>query len=354
MGTLAQMEAEGHEQVAFFSDPASGLRCIIAIHDTTLGPAIGGTRMWTYPTEEAALTDVLRLSRAMTYKAAAAGLDLGGGKGLIIGDPHRDKSEALFLAYARSVESLGGRYITAEDVGTTPDDLAIVMRGTRWITGKPLEVGGSGDSAPATGFGVYQAMRACADEVWGGPSLEGKTVALQGFGKVASQLAKHLLRDGASLVVAEPNPSAQLRAAEEFGARIVALDDIYDVECDIFAPCALGGALTEHTVPRLRCAIVVGGANNQLSGDEDGARLRDAGILYAPDYVVNAGGIINLSFELTAYDPDAAMARTARIYDTVKEVIAVAKREGIPTSTAADRIAERRLEQAKRGERIAS
>ena len=349
MRVLGEMEARGHEQVAFFSDRDSGLRAIIAIHDTTLGPALGGTRMWTYPSEEAALTDVLRLSRAMTYKAAAAGLDLGGGKGLIVGDPQRDKSEALFLAYARAVDSLGGRYITAEDVGTTPDDLAVVMRGTRWIAGKPPEAGGSGDSAPATAFGVYQAMRACAEEVWGSPSLEGRTVALQGFGKVASNLARRLKADGASLVVAEPGEMARRRAQEEFGARIVGLDEIYDVDCDVFSPCALGGVLNGETIPRLRCPIVAGGANNQLLEAADGLRLRDAGILYAPDYVANAGGVINLSSELTGYDADAAFARTANIYNTVKEVFATAKAEGIPTSEAADALAERRLAQARAG-----
>ena len=214
MDTLNAMRTEGHEQVSFFSDPSSGLRCIIAIHDTRLGPSLGGTRMWPYDSEAAALTDVLRLSKAMTYKSAAAGLDLGGGKGLIIGHSRRDKTEALLLAYARAVDSLGGRYITAEDVGTTPADLEIVMRGTRHMVGKPRHAGGSGDSAPPTGLGVYESMRACAVEVYGSPSLEGRTVALQGFGKVASHLARYLVEGGARLVVADPNADARQAARD--------------------------------------------------------------------------------------------------------------------------------------------
>ena len=346
MDVLANMESQGHEEVAFFHDERSGLRCIIAVHSTLLGPSLGGARMWTYPSEAVALTDVLRLSRAMTYKAAVANLPLGGGKGLILGDPHVDKTERLLRAYGRAVNSLGGRYITAEDVGTSPDDLTIVMQETQWIVGKPLEVGGSGDSAPATGFGVYQAMRACAKEVYGDASLEGKSVALQGFGKVASNLAHYLQKDRVRLIVSEVYPESRQRAVEEFGAEVVEPEAIYDVPCDIFSPNALGGVLNRETIPRLRCKIVTGGANNQLLEPMDGDRLRDAGILYAPDYVANAGGIINLSFELTTYDAKAAMDRVSLIYDTVEEVIAVAKAQGLATSAAADRLAEARLAQA--------
>jgi leucine dehydrogenase len=347
MDVLTGMEAQGHEAVAFFSDPATGLRSIVAIHDTTLGPAVGGTRMWVYPTEGDALEDVLRLAKAMTYKAAVAGLDLGGGKGLIMGDPHRDKTEGLLRAYARAVDSLGGRYITAEDVGTTPDDLAIFMQETRWMVGRPLESGGSGDSAPLTGYGVFQATRACALEVFGDASLDGKTVAVQGFGKVASSLARFLKEDGARLVVTEINAAARERAASEFGALIVEPEAIFDVDCDIFAPCALGGALTERTVPRLRCRIVAGGANNQLTDPAVGEQLRRAGILYAPDYVVNAGGLINLSFELTEYDAEAARTRVDGIYDTMTRIIEAAKRDDVATAVAADRIAEARLNAAR-------
>ncbi|MEE9284690.1 MAG: Glu/Leu/Phe/Val dehydrogenase dimerization domain-containing protein, partial [Dehalococcoidia bacterium] len=308
MGLFQSMAAEGHEAVAYFANPDVGLRCIIAIHDTTLGPALGGTRMWPYATEAEALTDVLRLSKAMTYKAALAGLDLGGGKAVIMGDPARDKTEALLRAYGRAVDSFGVRYITASDVGTTPQDLEIIMQQTRWMLGRPRESGGSGDSAPATAYGVLQAMRACADDVFGDPSLSGRTVVMQGFGKVASSLARRLKDEGARLVVAEIVPQARERAAGEFGARIVAPDEIFDVEGHIFAPCALGGVLNDSTIPRLRCPIVAGSANNQLAEQADADRLEAAGILYAPDYAVNAGGIINLSFELTGYEPEVAMA----------------------------------------------
>ena len=347
MNVLSGMQAQGHEAVVFFSDPATGLRSIVAIHDTTLGPAVGGARMWVYPSEEAALEDVLRLAKAMTYKAAVAGLDLGGGKGLIIGDPRKDKTEALLRAYARAVDSLGGRYITAEDVGTTPEDLAVFMQETRWMVGRPLEAGGSGDSAPLTGYGVFQGMRACALEVFGNPSVEGKTVAIQGFGKVASNRAGYLKEGGARLVVTEIDPSARDRAAREFGARIVEPEAIYDVDCDIFAPCALGGVLTEETVPRLRCGIVAGGANNQLADPGGGEQLRRAGILYAPDYVINAGGLINLSLEMTMYDPEAARVRVEGIFDTMTRIIATAKQDDVATADAADRMALARLDAAR-------
>ena len=293
------------------------------------------------------MVDALRLAKAMTYKASLAGLDLGGGKAVIIGDPHRDKTEPLLRAYGRAVDSQGGRYITAEDVGTTPKDLEIVMQETRWMVGKPLGMGGSGDSAPATGFGVYQGMRACAAEVFGDPSLKGRTVAIQGFGKVASALARHLRDAGAALVVAEIYPESQARARDEFGVRIVPPDDIYDTPCDIFSPCALGGVINKETIPRLKCRIVAGCANNQLLEEADGARLHQAGILYGPDYLINAGGIINLSFELTRYDAQAAMAKVSKIYETMEKVIALSKAEGIPTARTADLLAEQRLEAAR-------
>ena len=347
MALFRTMAAEGHEAVVFFSDPSVGLRCVIAIHDTTLGPALGGTRMWPYATEAEALTDALRLSKAMTYKAALAGLDLGGGKAVIIGDPARDKTEALLRAYGRAVDSLGGRYITASDVGTTPQDLEIIMQETRWMLGRPRESGGSGDSAPATAYGVLQAMHACADDAFGDPSLSGRTVVIQGFGKVASNLARRLKDEGAELVVAEIASRARDRAAEEFHARIVRPDEIYDVEGDIFAPCALGGVLNDSTIPRLRCRIVAGSANNQLAERADADRLEAADILYAPDYAINAGGIINLSFELATYEPEIAMARVAKIHDTMAQVIAIAKNERLTTAAAADWLAEARLSAAR-------
>ena len=269
---------------------------------------------------------------------------------MIIGDPHNDKTEALLRAYGRAVDSLGGRYITAEDVGTTPQDLEIVMQETRWMAGKPLELGGSGDSAPATGFGIYQGMRACAREVFGDPCLKGRTIVMQGFGKVASNLARHLRDEGANLVVAELYPQAQERAREEFGARLVSPDDLFDIPCDVFSPCALGGILNENTIPRLRCPIVAGGANNQLLEKADGDRLHEAGILYGPDYLLNAGGLINLSFELTHYDHEAAMMKTEKICDTMEKVIALAKAEGLPSARTADLLAEHRLDAARKSQ----
>lgn len=343
MDILNHMARFGHEQLVFCSDPASGLRAIIAIHDTTLGPALGGTRMWAYPSEEAATIDVLRLSRAMTYKAAAAGLHLGGGKAVIIGDPAKDKTEALFRSFGRFVQSVGGRYITTEDVGTTVRDMEWISTETEHVVGVPVSQGGSGDPSPSTGFGVYQAMRACAQEVFGSDSLQGKTVALQGFGKVASYLAGHLRDAGAKLVACDVSPQAAARAETEFGACVVPPERIFDVECDIFAPCALGGVLNDSTIPRLKAPIVCGGANNQLLEDHHADALKARGILYAPDYVANAGGLINLSFEPTGYDEDAAQEKVAQIRETLERIIAIAKAEGITTARAADRLVEQRL-----------
>lgn len=348
MDVLQAMEREGHEQVAFFFDRETRLRSIIAVHDTTLGPGLGGTRMWRYATEAEALTDVLRLSRAMTYKNAMAGLPFGGGKAVIMGDSGQDKTAALLRAYARAVESLGGRYITAEDVGTTPQDMEIVMQETRWLLGKPVGVGGSGDSAPMTAFGVYQAMRACMQEAFGAPSLEGRTVAMQGFGKVASNLAALLKEAGAMLIVAELREEARERARREFGARIVAAEDMYDAPCDVFSPCALGGVLNRESIARLRCRVVAGAANNQLLEEADADRLLARGMVYAPDYVANAGGVINLSFETPRYDAAAARAKTAQIFETTLQVIAAAKREGISTAAAANLVAEARLAVARK------
>ncbi|MBI2866167.1 MAG: Glu/Leu/Phe/Val dehydrogenase, partial [Chloroflexi bacterium] len=332
MDILEHMGSFGHEQVTYCSDPGSGLRAIIAIHDTTLGPSLGGTRMWPFRTEEEACRDVLRLSRAMTYKAAAAGLQLGGGKAVVIGDPARDKDEALFRSFGRFVETLGGRYITTEDVGTTERDMAWIATETEYVVGVPLSQGGSGDPSPSTGFGVYQAMRACAEQAFGSDALEGKTVALQGFGKVASYLAGHLKEAGARLVACDVAPRAVERARSEFGARVVSPEKIYDVECDIFAPCALGGVLNDDTIPRLKAHIVCGGANNQLLEDRHSEALQERGILYAPDYVANGGGLINLSFELTGYDEEAAQEKVAEVYDTMVRVLAIAKAEGITTA----------------------
>ncbi|HLB27674.1 MAG TPA: Glu/Leu/Phe/Val dehydrogenase dimerization domain-containing protein [Dehalococcoidales bacterium] len=348
MKIIDYMKKHGHEQLAFCSDPQVGLNAVIAIHDTTLGPALGGARMWPYQSEDEAILDVLRLSRAMTYKASVAGLNLGGGKAVIIGDPLKDKSAGLFRSLGKFIESLGGRYITTEDVGTTVSDMQQIAAETKHVTGLPLAWGASGDPSPMTGFGIYQGMKACAKEVFGSVSLKGKTVAIQGFGKVGSYLAGHLRDEGVKMIVADVNEQATKRAKEEFGAVIVGVNEILSADCDIFAPCALGAVLNQRTIPKLKCKIVAGGANNQLEEDEDGDRLLRLGILYAPDYVINGGGIINLSLELTGYNAEAARTQVAEIYNTLEKVITLAKAKQISTARAADKLAQDRIDDAKR------
>ena len=347
MRILDFMEANGHEQLAVWTDPGAGLRAFIAIHDTTLGPSLGGTRVWPHPTEEDVLFDVLRLSKAMTYKSAAAGLDFGGGKALIMADARTDKTEAMFRSYGRFVESLGGRYVTTEDIGSTPYDLEWAAQETRHVVGLPVEHGGSGNPSTMTAYGLYEAMRAAAKARWGSDDLAGRTVALQGFGNVASALAGHLIEAGARLIATDVDPAKVERAAA-LGTVIVGADDVLAQECDVLAPCALGGVLNERTIPNLHCEVVCGAANNQLLAPEDAERLRERGILYAPDYIVNAGGVINVSFEVGAeYDREAARAKTAQIYDTLERVLAVAEERGVTTAAAADLIAEERLAAAR-------
>jgi leucine dehydrogenase len=288
----------------------------------------------------------------MTYKSAVAGLPLGGGKALIVADPHRDKSEALLRAFGRYVDTLGGRYVTTEDVGMTPEDLEHVAKETRHVAGLPTSVGGSGDTSILTGLGLYLGMKACAKAAWGSDSLAGRVVAIQGFGNVGSRVAEHLLAEGAELVATDTFEGARERARSQ-GARVVDADAIYDAECDIFAPCALGGVLNSDTIPRLRCGVVAGGANNQLLSESDGEALHRRGILYGPDYVLNAGGIINVSCEIGGkYSAARARELTERIYENVERVIAVSRREDVPTSVAADRLAERRLKEAREVRRM--
>jgi leucine dehydrogenase len=333
----------GHEQVTMYSDPESGLRGIIAIHDTTLGPSCGGTRMWPYASEADALTDALRLSQAMTYKAAAAGLNLGGGKGVIIGDPRTDKTEGLLRAWGRFVDTLGGRYLTTTDVGTTSRDLESIHQETQHVVGLDVTLGGSGDTSIMTGLGIYMGMRACAADVWGSDSLRGRRIALQGFGKVASHTAEHLLEDDAQIFATDINELA-LDQARKMGVKVVNPDDIYDMECDIFAPCALGGVINAETIDRLRCRIVAGGANNQLSTPEDGEELHRRGIVYAPDFLINAGGIINAAAEIgQPYNPDRSRQQTERIYEQMAAVLTTSSKKEISTARAADLLAERRL-----------
>ena len=353
MNVLEYMERYGHEQLSVYTDPGAGLRAFISIHDTTLGPALGGVRVWPYATEDEAVMDALRLGRAMTYKSAAAGLPFGGGKGVIMADPRQDKTEALMRAFGQFVDTLGGRYLTTEDVGMSPLDLEWIAQETEYVTGLPLSRGGSGETSQMTGYGLYQGMKACAKEVWGTDSLKGREIAIQGFGHVAGALSRHLLEEQARLVVTDINEDALERAGKQQGIEVVGPEEIYDVECDIFSPCALGGVLNSDTIPRLKGKIVCGGANNQLLTEEDGEALQRRGILYAPDYIVNAGGVINISFEVdTSYSEEAATEKTARIYNTMEQVISTAKSQKITTAQAADRLAEQRIEQARGVRRI--
>ena len=352
MEILEQMGNEGHEQLVVVSDAGSGLKAIIAIHDTTLGPACGGTRIWPYKSEQEAVWDALRLSRAMTYKAAAADLPLGGGKGVIIADSHNGKTEALLRAYGRFVDTLGGRYLTTTDVGSTGRDMEYIKQETDYVVGLPTNSGGSGDTSIMTGLGIYMGMKACAKEVWGNESLTGKTVAMQGFGKVATHTAHHLMKEDAKLVVTDVYDGA-LDRARDLGLAVVAPDDIYGVDCDIFAPCALGGVINPNTIPQLKCKLVAGGANNQLLSDADGEELHRLGIIYGPDYILNSGGIINAEAEIgRKYDPDRAREKTERIYEIMEKVIAISKREEIPTAKAADRLAEDRLSSVRSIRRV--
>jgi valine dehydrogenase (NAD+) len=336
---------DGHEQVIFGADPASGLRCIIAIHSTALGPGLGGTRFYPYADEAEALVDVLRLSKGMAYKAACAGLDLGGGKAVIIGDPATDKSEALLRAYGRVVQSLNGRYVTACDVGTYPSDMAIVGRETRWATGASVEEGGSGDSGVMTAYGTYIGIRACCERVFGVPDLGGRHVAIQGVGKVGRRLAAHLHAEGAKLTVADVNQAAVAYCAEEYGADVVANDKIHAVDADVYSPNALGGVVNDETLPELSCRVVAGAANNQLLEERHGDALADAGILYAPDYVINAGGLIQVGDELHrgGYSETRTRGRVEGIGERLREIFAYAEEQRVSTAEAADRVAERRM-----------
>lgn len=347
MNILEHMQTYGHEQLVVCSDPASGLKAFIAIHDTTLGPACGGVRIWPHDSEDDAIMDVLRLSRAMTYKSAAAGLDLGGGKGLIMADPHTEKNEALLRAFGRCVDSLGGRYYTTEDVGMKPEDLLPIVRETKYVLGLPPDMGGSGDTSPLTGLGVYLGMKAAAESVWGSDRLSGKTIAMQGFGNVARQTATHLLAEDVHLIVTDINGEA-IEEARSLGATIVSPDAIYDVDADIFSPCALGGVLNDETIPRLKAALIAGGANNQLLEARHGEALRRRGIVYAPDYIINAGGIIQVACEAGGGDiAERARSKTKEIFETTRRVLAISRERNIPTSEAADSLAEARLRKAR-------
>jgi leucine dehydrogenase len=337
-----------YEQVVFFHDPPTGLRAIVAVHSTTLGPALGGTRFYPFGSEDEALRDVLRLARGMTYKAAAAGLDLGGGKAVIIGDPKRIKNEELLRAYGRFIDTLGGRYITAEDIGTDRDDMDVIRRETRYVTGVAPELGGSGDPSPVTAYGVFLGLKACVEEAWQQHTLQGRRVAVQGVGKVGYHLVKHLVEAGASVVVSDVDVDAVGKAVRDFGVDTAEPEKIHAEECDIFAPCAMGGVIRDDTIPNLKCRVVAGAANNQLERPEHGEALATAGILYAPDYVINAGGLINVADELQGYNETRARARVQTVYRTLREIFHMARDRRISTAAAADRFAEQRIERVGR------
>lgn len=342
MNIFKEMATYNYEQIVYCQDKESGLKAIIAIHDTTLGPALGGTRMWNYNTEEEALRDVLRLARGMTYKNAAAGLNLGGGKAVIIGDPKKDKSEAKLRAFGRFVESLNGRYITAEDVGTTEEDMDFIHMETNFVTG--TSSGGVGDPSPVTALGIYKGMKAAAKAAYGDDSLKGKTVAVQGVGHVAYQLCAHLHEEGANLIVTDINKDAVDRAVTAFGAKAVDLDEIYDVDCDIYSPCALGGTLNDETISRLKAKVIAGSANNQLLENKHGDLIHEKGIIYAPDYVINSGGVINVADELKGYDRVRVQKNVESIYTILSRVFDISKKENVPTYIAADKMAEERIQ----------
>ena len=343
MGVFEAIGSRGHEELVYGYDPSSGLKSIIAIHSTALGPALGGTRFFPYSSEAKALEDVLRLSMGMTMKAAAAGLDLGGGKAVLIGDPRKGKSERLWRAYGRVVDSLQGRYITAEDVGTDAQDMDMIRLETRWVVGVPVEEGGSGDPSPKTALGLVAAMRAVSRFLWETDDLAGRTIAVMGVGKVGAALVGLLLAEGCKCVVSDTFPPAleAIKAAHP-DVTIVPVDGIYGVECDIFSPNSMGGALTEETVARLRCKAVCGAANNQLATDEDAKRLLGRGILYSPDFVVNAGGLINVAEEIRGYNEEKALAHVGRVYDNTLRVLHTAHEQGMsPHHTAVEMALER-------------
>ncbi len=340
MDLFKAMSAYAHEQLVFCHEPSCGYFGIIAIHDTTLGPATGGTRFWQYASTEEAIVDALRLSRGMTYKSAVAGINFGGGKSVIVGDNRREDRELLFRAHGRFVDTLGGRYVSAEDVGTSPSDMEIVRLETSHVAGLP---GRSGDPSPVTAYGVYVGMKAAAKARWGNDSLTDKTVAVQGCGKVGYYLCRSLHEERAKLIVTDVDPARVKRVVDEMGAKAVEPDQIYDQKAEIYSPNALGATINDVTLKRLKVEIIAGGANNQLAEERHGDQLERQGLTYAPDYVINGGGIINVYGETQGWDQERARAKTGEIYDTILRVFAIAKRDGIPAYLAADRLAEERI-----------
>jgi len=342
---IGQMGLYNHEQILFCNDNATGLKAIIAIHNTVLGPSLGGTRMWNYNNEMEALNDVLRLSRGMTYKSSVAGLNLGGGKAVIIGDPKKIKNEALLRRFGKFVDSLGGKYITAEDVAMTSHDMEVIHMETDYVSGLPENMGGSGNPSPVTAYGVYVSMKASAKETWGSDSLSGKKVLVQGIGHVGEVLVEHLTKDGAKVYIHDISEERLKAVAAKYKAEVVSPDTMFDLDIDVYAPCALGATVNDDTLGKLKCKIICGAANNQLADEQKhGELVGKKGILYAPDYVVNAGGIINVYYELEGYNRERALAHAEKIYATTSNIFQLAKKEGIPTYMAANRLGEQRIE----------
>jgi leucine dehydrogenase len=344
MFTFEKLYSMGHEEVVFFCDPSCNLKAIIAIHNTTLGPALGGTRMWNYKNIDEAIEDALRLSRGMTYKNAISGLNLGGGKAVIMGDPAVDKSEALFRSYGRFVESLNGRYITAEDVNTTVDDMEYIFAETSNVTGVAEINGGSGNPSPWTARGVFRGMEASCLKVFGDRSLKGKVVALQGAGSVGCHLGKHLFDSGAKVYFTDISEANIARFKEIVpNSEFVSPNDIYDMKADIYAPCALGATINDQTIDRLKVKIVCGAANNQLAENRHGDMLKEKGILYAPDYLINAGGVMNVSIEFEGWSAEKATKMVDKIFDTTLKIFKLSDEQNIPVYKATDLMAEQRI-----------
>ncbi len=341
---FSQLNAFGHQKVVYCSDPDTGLKAIIAIHDTTLGPALGGTRMQLYKTENEALQDVLRLSRSMTYKAAISGLNLGGGKAVIIGDSRLHKSEALMRRFGRFIENLHGSFITAEDVGTTPKDMEYIRMETKFVTGVPESIGGSGDPSPVTARGVFMGIKACLKEHFGNDSLAGKSVAVQGIGHVGENLVGLLRNENAKVYISDINEDRLIQIAKKYGAEAVPNNNLFDLDIDIYSPCALGATVNTETINRLQCPIIAGSANNQLADEViHGSLLLEKGILYAPDYLINAGGLINCYSEIAGFNKKKTLQMAENIYEATRRVIQKSKEENIPTIEAANKIAEKRI-----------
>lgn len=340
----------GHEQVVFCNDEETGLKTIIGIHNTVLGPSLGGTRMWNYASEQEAIVDVLRLSRGMTFKAAISGLNVGGGKAVIIGDPKKLKSEAFMRRFGRFIESLGGRYVTAEDVNMKTKDMEYISMETRHVTGLPESMGGGGDPSPVTAYGTYLGMKACAKKTYGNDSLAGKKISVQGVGQVGTHLVEYLKKEKAEIFVSDISDERLKHVSLEFGAKIVSQDEIYDLDVDIYAPCALGATLNTHTINKLKCQIVAGAANNQLEDEKVHAQmLLDKGIVYAPDFLINAGGLINVCAEYMAglggYKKEVAYTQAEKIYDTCLNILNESEKEGITSHEAALSLAWKRIQQ---------